>query len=855
MHHDQPFDALPDEEYLEVVPTTDKKRPAARSNAGRAHSIGAVWEFRDEGDLGYQGQEDQLQPKRRKSAPAKRPKLAKVPTQPLPQITESNQDDIYAVRTDDQEIQTSQLTPPPDSTKRPKSKSAPKSKKPQLPPFKSLTVTKPAANIEKELANDPVSSYSAVNSQLGWTTTQEYVKLPRTTLDKLAAFRYKDPTQGQATSAMSRYASTHSIGRTQRQELATTDRVAAPPSSDYGPFSSSDSLFKDSHWDAETVKQACSEVVPTGSQADELQVNQTEDNTVDSQLPETEDLVTNTFLVEKPAALHTNSIDRVPGANPQPVGHATSSQNDTHYDAPTSSEVMMMDGLLNNMQTSQVNPQLTEGRLPDHATLSEETSMVKHSADQNTLSPAPVFEVEGTGVNLGNGYQEVIQCSETNLNPQAGQESCSQHSDIQVAPSDDEVGIINYDASEDFELNEFDEGLDDEDLLGLTPDATEPRIIVHNPRTNLEVDKIYQDKTKLPATARHPSDTIQRLSPDYKTSQADPIIPQPQSTPLQISEPDDEFPMDAADEEWMLEAAGVVETFEAPESLQRALDSDSGEVFDRSLQFSPPKPQKQSASPSKMANDSCTDKTSNAPSPERVPLLMSEEEDWSFIRGDDTVTDVSPDVEEDYRSSIVPAPSPARKISDYFKSQETQQTMGSTQRFLDDSHEYLPLYPFVRPNFPALTPDRCPIVGVSTHSFLRVCFRVGEMFKEGGKCSALGQDAVIELFAKVIFSSREAGTIRQIFQFGDIFFDKPPIANGILMNYKITGLAESESKIFVGKNQGMMARCLGRLKRDKQTASGWLLHIITIRETDWEEIRWTKRIVSAGLVESEIPRL
>jgi hypothetical protein len=41
-----------------------------------------------------------------------------------------------------------------------------------------------------------------------------------------------------------------------------------------------------------------------------------------------------------------------------------------------------------------------------------------------------------------------------------------------------------------------------------------------------------------------------------------------------------------------------------------------------------------------------------------------------------------------------------------------------------------------------------------------------------------------------------------------------------------------------------MARCLGRLKRDPRNPAAWLFHIINIRETDWEEIRWTKRIVS-----------
>ena len=103
---------------------------------------------------------------------------------------------------------------------------------------------------------------------------------------------------------------------------------------------------------------------------------------------------------------------------------------------------------------------------------------------------------------------------------------------------------------------------------------------------------------------------------------------------------------------------------------------------------------------------------------------------------------------------------------------------------------------------------------------------------------------MIELFARVTFSSRETGSTKQHFQFADLWHDRPPYPNGILANYKTTGLAEIESKVFLHEN-GKMARCLGRFKRDAKN-SVWVLHIVNIRETDWEEIRWTKEIVSHG---------
>jgi hypothetical protein len=163
---------------------------------------------------------------------------------------------------------------------------------------------------------------------------------------------------------------------------------------------------------------------------------------------------------------------------------------------------------------------------------------------------------------------------------------------------------------------------------------------------------------------------------------------------------------------------------------------------------------------------------------------------------------------------------------------------------IDDSHEYRPLPAFARPPFPMLVRDRCPVDGLTAKTFLRVCLRIGEMLKEGGRCNALGQDAIIELFARVTFSSREFGTTKQHFQFGDLFHDRPPFAKGILAHFNSTRLVDAESWVFLESGQPLMARCLGKLKKDLK-GGGWLLHIINIRVTDWEEIRWTKRIVSA----------
>ena len=87
------------------------------------------------------------------------------------------------------------------------------------------------------------------------------------------------------------------------------------------------------------------------------------------------------------------------------------------------------------------------------------------------------------------------------------------------------------------------------------------------------------------------------------------------------------------------------------------------------------------------------------------------------------------------------------------------------------------------------------------------------------------------------------------FPITDLWSNRPPYPSGVLTNYMTTVLADSESKIFLSEN-GKMARCFGRLKRDL-TISAWLLHIINIRATDWEVIRWTKGVVSHRQIKME----
>jgi hypothetical protein len=75
-----------------------------------------------------------------------------------------------------------------------------------------------------------------------------------------------------------------------------------------------------------------------------------------------------------------------------------------------------------------------------------------------------------------------------------------------------------------------------------------------------------------------------------------------------------------------------------------------------------------------------------------------------------------------------------------------------------------------------------------------------------------------------------------------------------LENVAVSRLQDMKSKALLtaggvryGESEGQMVRVLGQLRR-VLVGVGWVLHVSQIRETDWEEVRWTKGIAGAGEV-------
>ena len=158
--------------------------------------------------------------------------------------------------------------------------------------------------------------------------------------------------------------------------------------------------------------------------------------------------------------------------------------------------------------------------------------------------------------------------------------------------------------------------------------------------------------------------------------------------------------------------------------------------------------------------------------------------------------------------------------------------------------------PFIRPPFPKAIRDRSPILGLSNRTVLRTCFRIGEALNAAAVGSRTNVDAIVELYARVVTSSREAsGGYKQFFQFGDLFTDKPPYLNGTYTFWKGVNLWDNDSNNFVGEQgKGKMARVLGRIKRKEPVQGqgpGVEMAVLSVWEVDWEDVGTAKGIVCA----------
>ncbi|EFQ36185.1 uncharacterized protein GLRG_11326 [Colletotrichum graminicola M1.001] len=153
--------------------------------------------------------------------------------------------------------------------------------------------------------------------------------------------------------------------------------------------------------------------------------------------------------------------------------------------------------------------------------------------------------------------------------------------------------------------------------------------------------------------------------------------------------------------------------------------------------------------------------------------------------------------------------------------------------------------PIIRPPVPPKMRDRSVVVGLSSTTMMRTCFRIGELLNAHAKCTRDKQDVVLELFARVRYSIRETTTRVQHFDLRDLFTDRQPFLSGTFREWKLNSSLDHDSRSFLGlSGQNKLCRCVCKLSNARETTIGRSAMILSIRETTWDEIFWALRIVA-----------
>lgn len=148
--------------------------------------------------------------------------------------------------------------------------------------------------------------------------------------------------------------------------------------------------------------------------------------------------------------------------------------------------------------------------------------------------------------------------------------------------------------------------------------------------------------------------------------------------------------------------------------------------------------------------------------------------------------------------------------------------------------------PIVRTPFPTAVRDRSPIIGLSSNTVLRSCFRVGEAISQSCHAAKAGNNILVELYARVLNSERD--DLQQRFTFCDLFHAKPPYiqASYAAAIWKTVQLFEYDSARLM--QQGRICRCIGTMKRNSKD---WVMTVLNIWEATWDDVQWVEGIMNS----------
>ena len=201
---------------------------------------------------------------------------------------------------------------------------------------------------------------------------------------------------------------------------------------------------------------------------------------------------------------------------------------------------------------------------------------------------------------------------------------------------------------------------------------------------------------------------------------------------------------------------------------------------------------------------------------------------------------------------------------------------------------------YKRQPFPRSILDRSPITGLSSHTLLRTCFRLGAALSTGCAAARANRPVLIELYARVLASDRSTETGIQTFVLGDLgqrvvgvdaggsggsggkkkgpgltvqavwqgwkglepwqydggLLCINPITDNNLVpaliadtkvDGKSTGATSQPTPVEAQVEEIKMGRFLGKIERD-EVGKGWIFKVSNAWEAMWEDLEWTRGI-------------
>lgn len=105
-------------------------------------------------------------------------------------------------------------------------------------------------------------------------------------------------------------------------------------------------------------------------------------------------------------------------------------------------------------------------------------------------------------------------------------------------------------------------------------------------------------------------------------------------------------------------------------------------------------------------------------------------------------------------------------------------------------------------------------------------------------------DITFELFARVIYSSRENFYKKQYFRFQSLLKNGPPYINGALLAWEVgSPLDCAAQELLKAQASRMKCFCRCKLRSDPRSEIGWGISVLEIRPTTWKEIQGTMDVL------------